>query len=274
MSILGAVVLLNLVFPYGMNLVIAALCVWATYEITDALGFAKRWEILLPGIGFALALPLSTSFSISGYLRGVCYLLYALLFFGLVLFHHEKFRFAEAGAAFGMTLLIVSAMTCLVQIRDFAGVHGAFYVYMTICASWVSDAGAYFAGSFWGKHKLCPTLSPKKTVEGVFGGFFLNVLAMIVFGVSYNYIFYGGALRMSYLSLVLIGLIATVISILGDLTFSFIKRSRGIKDYGSIIPGHGGILDRFDSVVFVAPFVYFFVQLLPMILYECPGLFW
>lgn len=71
---------------------------------------------------------------------------------------------------------------------------------------------------------------------------------------------------MSYLSLVLIGLITTVISILGDLTFSFIKRARGIKDYGTIIPGHGGILDRFDSVVFVAPFFYFFCQLLPMIL--------
>ena len=78
---------------------------------------------------------------------------------------------------------------------------------------------------------------------------------------------------MSYLSLVLIGLITTVISILGDLSFSFIKRTRGIKDYGTTIPGHGGILDRFDSVVFVAPFVYFFVQLLPMIV-PSAGFFW
>ena len=273
MSILGAVVLLNLFFPYGMNLVVGALCAWAVYEITNAMGLAKRWEILLPGMGFALALPLVTSWAISWYLIGACYLLYTLAFFALMLFHHEKLPFAETAATFAMTLLIVSAMNCLVYIRDFAGQHAVFYVYMTICASWVSDAGAYFAGSFWGKHKLCPKLSPKKTVEGVFGGFFLNILAMIVFGVSYNYIFYGGVLHMSYLSLVLIGLITTVISILGDLSFSFIKRTRGIKDYGTTIPGHGGILDRFDSVVFVAPFVYFFVQLLPMIV-PSAGFFW
>ncbi len=269
MAILWTVILVNLFFPYGMNLVIAGLSAWAVYEITNAMGLAKCWYVLVPNMVFALLLPLTRAAWmwpwLSVYLHGACYLLYLLAFFALVLYHHEEIHFVDVGAAFGMTLLIATAMTCLVYVRDFAGYHGAFYVFMTICASWVADAGAYFAGSFWGKHKLCPKLSPKKTVEGVFGGFFLNILAMLVFGTCYNYIFYGGILHISYLSLVLVGLVTTVISILGDLTFSFIKRARGIKDYGTIIPGHGGILDRFDSVIFVAPFCYFFFQLLPMI---------
>ncbi len=261
MSILGAVVLLNLVFPYGVNLIVAGLCGWAVYEMTSAMGLKRYLSVVLPGMAFGVALPLMPSV----YTKGVCYLLYTLLMFGLLLFHHEQIEFVQGDSAYGMTLVIVTGLTALVWVRDLAGAHGAFYVYMTICASWVADAGAYFAGSFFGRHKLCPKLSPKKTVEGVFGGFFLNVLAMLVFGVSYNYIFYGGVLTLSYVSLVVIGLSTTVISILGDLTFSYIKRNRGIKDYGNIIPGHGGILDRFDSVIFVSPFLFFLLQLLPMI---------
>lgn len=138
-----------------------------------------------------------------------------------------------------------------------------FYVIIAVFAAWVSDVGAFAAGSLWGKHKLCPSISPKKTVEGLIGGFILNIAAMLVFGLVFSWS-YGGTVPVNYLTLGLIGLFGSALSVVGDLSFSLIKRSCHIKDFSNILPGHGGILDRFDSVIFVAPFVLLLVQVLPI----------
>ena len=125
---------------------------------------------------------------------------------------------------------------------------------LTIGIPWVADAGAYFAGVKLGKRKLCPKISPKKTVEGALGGLLAGVLSALIFGFVFDFIF--GYSYVNYFALIIIGIINTPLSMLGDLGFSIIKRNLGIKDYGSIIPGHGGVLDRFDSVVVTAPLVY------------------
>ena len=98
------------------------------------------------------------------------------------------------------------------------------------------------------------------------GGFVLNVVAMLVFGYVFQALFYSYEVDVSYLSLLVIGFVGAGLSVIGDLAFSLIKRSCHIKDFSEIIPGHGGILDRFDSVIFVAPFVYFLVQFLPIVI--------
>ncbi|MDD5953315.1 MAG: phosphatidate cytidylyltransferase [Oscillospiraceae bacterium] len=263
-AILFAVVVLNLFFPFGMNLVIGAITAMMIYELAEVFHLEKNYSFLFPSMAFAFVMPLISDIFWLGACCGAYLLLLAIIM--LVTYEmQEKIDFMRWTAAIGMVFFITMAMGTLVGIRNNAYGHGAFYIFIVIMASWVADAGAYFAGSFFGKHKLCPKLSPKKTVEGVFGGFFLNILAMLVYGTCYNWIFFGGSLSISYLSLVLIGLICTVISIIGDLTFSMIKRYFQIKDYGHIIPGHGGFLDRFDSVIFVAPFLYFFLQVLPII---------
>ena len=124
--------------------------------------------------------------------------------------------------------------------------------------SWVCDTSAYFCGMAFGKHKLCPRLSPKKTVEGSVGGVFFTTVVAAVYGVIlpgrseyYN--------KRVIWACMLIGLACGILSQLGDLLASGIKRDRGIKDYGTLIPGHGGIMDRFDSVIFVTPVVYFLI---------------
>ena len=144
------------------------------------------------------------------------------------------------------------------------GEYGLLYVVLGIAAAWISDVGAFCAGKLFGKHKLCPQVSPKKTVEGVVGGFFLNLLFMLLVGVLAPVI-YGDA-RVSFLSLVLLAAGGTAISILGDLSFSLVKRGCGIKDFGKVIPGHGGILDRFDGVIFTAPYTYFLLSVLPVMI--------
>ena len=126
--------------------------------------------------------------------------------------------------------------------------------WLIILSAFGSDIFAYFTGMLLGRHKLCPVLSPKKTIEGAVGGVLGSVALCSLFG----YIF----MRPLLVHCVVIGLLAAPISMLGDLTASAYKRKMGIKDYGNLIPGHGGIMDRFDSVLFTAPFVYYYVVII------------
>ena len=116
--------------------------------------------------------------------------------------------------------------------------------------AFLSDTGAYFIGVFFGKHKLCPNISPKKSVEGLIGGVVTAVVGMLVYGIIMERCF---AFKVNYLLALLYGLLGSFAGVMGDLTMSVIKRQVGIKDYGNLIPGHGGILDRFDSVMITAP---------------------
>ncbi len=123
--------------------------------------------------------------------------------------------------------------------------------WLILLTAFGSDIFAYFGGYLFGKHKLCPKLSPKKTVEGAVCGVIGSALISTLFGFLFA--------RQYLIHFVIIGILASPVSMLGDLTASAYKRKMGIKDYGDLIPGHGGIMDRFDSVLFTAPFVYYYV---------------
>ncbi len=133
--------------------------------------------------------------------------------------------------------------------------HGAYIVVMVFIASWISDTGAYFVGSACGKHKLAPVLSPKKSVEGSIGG----IVCAAGIGALYALLLERlGLCPAEYIWVfAIIGGLGSIISQLGDLGASAIKRQTGIKDYGKLIPGHGGIMDRFDSVIVTAPLIYY-----------------
>ena len=138
--------------------------------------------------------------------------------------------------------------------------NGIYIVWMIFISSWVCDTCAYFTGMFFGKHKLAPVLSPKKTIEGAVGGIVGSVAAGALFAAllvkrvipEQNVI----------VAFAVIGGMGAVISQIGDLAASAIKRNHDTKDYGTCIPGHGGIMDRFDSVIFTAPMIYFMAQIL------------
>lgn len=129
---------------------------------------------------------------------------------------------------------------------------GCAFVWLAFIGTWASDTFAFFAGSLFGKTKLCPQISPGKTVEGFIGGILGTALSLIGLGILFNF----SLIHMGILG-VLIALVATV----GDLVESSFKRLTGIKDSGQILPGHGGVLDRFDSIMFTVPFVYYYVQI-------------
>ncbi len=255
-----AIVVFNSSFPLALNIAIAVVSFLGVYEILTALGFLKNYILMVPSLAFAAVFPfLETSL-----LRETGYFLYtAILFAGLIVYH-SRVTFREVGVVYSMSLMIPTALETLVELRALGGPHGMFYVLIGIFSAWVSDMGGFFAGHLFGRHPLCPNVSPKKTVEGAAGSFVLNTAAMLLAGVLFQH-FYANSVKVSFPTLIVVGVGGTVLSILGDLSFSLIKRSCHIKDFSEIIPGHGGILDRFDSVIFEAPFVFLLVQVSPIV---------
>ena len=185
-----------------------------------------------------------------------------LMLFIEFLVHHGKFRVEQLAFMGGAMYLVPWSILKLIDLNYYGdGKHGLFYLILALCGAWIADSGAYFCGVALGKRKLCPNISPKKTVEGFIGGIISN--AVIFLGIFWVY----AALRGEHFSVAegllasILGIICAPISVVGDLTFSVIKREKGIKDYGKIMPGHGGLTDRFDSVLFVVPMFYAFVQI-------------
>ena len=154
-------------------------------------------------------------------------------------------------------LVIPWAFSCMLQLRMLP--HGTGMVLMPLVAAFCSDSAALFTGMACGRHKMAPLVSPHKTVEGALGGIAGGVVGMVIFRI----VFYFCTLVPLHIGwCVVIGLAGALMGELGDLSFSVIKRQVGIKDYGNLIPGHGGILDRFDSVLFTAPMVYYYIILI------------
>lgn len=140
--------------------------------------------------------------------------------------------------------------------------HGAVYVLLPFVAAFSSDSGAYFVGMTMGKHKLAPTLSPKKTIEGSVGGFLSAIIIILIYG----FILKLCGFTINFVVLGIYGFFGSLAGQLGDLAFSAIKRLHGVKDYSQIIPGHGGILDRFDSMLFIAPLMELLLMWVPAIM--------
>lgn len=181
---------------------------------------------------------------------------YFLWFFAVVaasllyLFNIEE-RKLEDGMATILGIFYVVFFSSHIVLID-KSAKGAMVWTVILCA-FGTDIFAYFTGYLLGKHKLCPSISPKKTIEGAVGG----ILGSIVLCVIFWYLIFAE----SIIHFIIIGFFGSIIAQFGDLTASVFKRKMGIKDYGNLIPGHGGILDRFDSVLFTAPFVYYYIAL-------------
>ena len=179
--------------------------------------------------------------------------LYYLFRFGDMTTVAVRFTATICGVVYAGLMLTFLALAK----RDF-GVRGGDVVILMLLIAWIGDSGAYFAGRFFGKTKLYPAVSPKKTWAGAIGGLVGSVAAVLAMK----------ELRipeLTYVDVVLIGVPAAILGQLGDLAESLIKRSVGVKDSGTLLPGHGGMLDRIDAVLLIAPYVYLYLVLRPVI---------
>lgn len=167
----------------------------------------------------------------------------------------RKYNFTGAGATLLGIIYIPTFFSYLYLIRSIP-TYGIGLIWFVFIISWLSDTSAYYSGRAFGRTKLCPEVSPHKTVEGAIGGLIGSTLGCIVYGGILKYF---SVINIPLIHLVIMGITGSMISVLGDLSASSIKRNVGAKDFGNIIPGHGGILDRFDSILFVAPLVYYYI---------------
>ena len=248
-------------FPYVMNLLFACICVWAMCEIFAAMDIFRIYPVVAATLAYAASQPMLCG---TGF-EEVAFYVYSLLLFIIMIFVHKRIAFKDIAVAYSMAVLITASLTRVVAMYQADPVNGLYYVVVCLGIPWFADGGAYFAGSFFGKHKLCPDISPKKTTEGVIGGLVCSVAMMMVVNVVFEQWLFEGGVSADYLNMALLALIGSAISVFGDLCFSLVKRGCHIKDFGNVLPGHGGVLDRFDSVIFVVPVVYLFVQYLPLI---------
>lgn len=176
-----------------------------------------------------------------------------VLLMAVYVFTYPKYRTEQVLAAFFGVFYVAVMLSFVYQTRMIT--NGAYIVWLIFLCSWGCDTCAYCVGVRFGKHKMAPVLSPKKSIEGAVGGVFGTALLTFL----YLYVFRNamGITVEEILVLAGISMIGALISMVGDLTASAIKRNYGVKDYGKLIPGHGGILDRFDSVIFTAPIIYY-----------------
>ena len=209
----------------------------------------------------AAGLPILTDGLRSRFRMMLCVACVTLLLIDYV--RHETRMSAKTFFTFaGGMLMIGIPMSAVVTLNNTHEQHGVAYVVLALGGAWIADSGAYFIGTFAGKHKLCPNISPKKTVEGFVGGIITNVIFFVLFNLVYSLICKsnGTALTISWASTVIMGMACAVLGTLGDLSASVLKRQLEIKDFGKLMPGHGGLLDRFDSVMLVLPFFCAYVQ--------------
>lgn len=256
-----AVVILGAFAPVLFEISVAIICTVSVFEFAKATKTLRILQLSIPSILFAAAYPMLTVY---GYGMLLSYV-YAGVMLSAMIFFHKKISYTDFAYIFCMTLVITVAVSAIALMTNRDPEHSQFYFILSLGLPWMADIGAFFAGSFLGKHKLCPEISPKKTIEGAVGGVILCVGITCLIGWIFADLIYAKSVSVNYINIICLAFIGSFLSILGDLSFSVVKRSFHIKDYGFIIPGHGGFLDRFDSVVFVSPFILAFITYFPIL---------
>lgn len=245
----------------AVPIALAVLSALAVYEALCSTNFLRHSRISLYSIVLAALIPFWVYGGEDPELGLLGLFLYVILLFCEAIYSRNTLGLERLGGACFLTLFIPLFLSSLIRIR--VREDWAFTILLPIVAAFLSDACALFAGMAFGKHKLAPDLSPKKTVEGSIGGLLGAVGSCVLYGALAGPLF--GLDGVRYPVLALYGALGSAVSQLGDLSFSCVKREYGIKDFGNILPGHGGVLDRFDSVLFCAPLVEILLHLLPVV---------
>lgn len=260
-TIIGLTVVAAFFVPVKQFFTVFAVILGAimTLEALKCTGLFRHTHFAVLVMLFAVATPFLGAQADEKYLIRAT-VAFVLLYFLLMIVSHDTANAKDAMTALGMVLYVGFSMVSWVRITlirpSFTLIPGVatgnFFCALVLIIAWLTDVFAYFGGRFFGKHKLCPTLSPHKTVEGSVSGLIGAVVFSVVFAVVLQAVH---GVKTSIVLFALMGAGLSVVSQCGDLFASLIKRTYDIKDYGSILPGHGGMLDRFDSVLPVAPVI-------------------
>ena len=268
-SAVGLVVLfavMALFDTFVFNVVIAAICLLAIHEVFKAFRFEKAAYIYWGFVPYTLLVMFSDFHMVRICMLPASYI-FALYLVLCVIGNSKSINYAKLGGMVLFSCIIMFCFYSLIYLKQLLpratyGYDALYFIFLILGFAWGGDSAAYFAGRAFGKHKLAPVVSPNKTIEGAVGGVMGSMLLGVVVTACYTAL-HGQLVGVPldtlgwryYVVVALLGGFGSLLGIVGDLFASVIKRQCGIKDYGTIFPGHGGIMDRFDSVLFIAPFV-------------------
>lgn len=241
-----------------LPIAVAIVSVIGLFEMFRCCGVHKKLCFVLPYYLVALLVPAAVYGTVSSLVTIPLQSVFLLLLFALVIwtypcsiFSKGTVKITDACTASIGAIYLIAGLNSLLFVRQ--GMDAGFYHFALIfLGAWITDSAAYFCGRAFGKHKLIPDVSPKKTVEGSVGGTFVCVISFVLFGLLSQFVFAPEAISVNYPALIVSGFLISIVSQIGDLAMSLLKRHYGIKDFGKIMPGHGGVLDRFDSILAAA----------------------
>lgn len=268
-GILIAIILIGVwvgMYTPVVDVIMALLAAGACYEITKVAG-VKSLPLRIVSIVFSCALPLGLVY-MSKFPISILCIIYVLVLVVMTVIDFEHIPFQDLAVTIYASFIVPIGFATIPLISDFYKVYpkidkheNAFLLWMGVATALFTDVFAYFVGSKFGKHKMTPVLSPKKSWEGAVGGVVCNVAFMCLTRAAFAHWFALKPMFMGWGMFILIIIALSILSMFGDLMASLIKRNYGVKDYSNLIPGHGGIMDRFDSVLVVAPTLYVAVVL-------------
>ena len=259
-SMAAGLLFLVLVAPKGLTaLAYSVLMAIGTYELLYRTGLVRHKRLVVYSSAMSFAVTMWSYYNAIH-----AYLLLLLMFFAIALFtemmvDHVKVRVSMLGECFLGGFLVPFLLSAVMRILSLK--LGRYFTLIPFVIACVNDAGAYFVGMRYGKHKLAPVVSPNKTIEGLLGGMGAAVISMFIYCLLLQIV---EGFRINYFYAFVYGVMGAGVGAFGDLCFSIIKRQTGIKDYGDLIPGHGGVLDRLDSMMLVAPLVEMLLILMPV----------
>jgi len=251
-ALVGVPVILYLIWYGGLPLsvavyIVALLGIFEMYRLFGKTG-ATVW---MPGAVLGGTLFVAAAHIDSTGFQGAAFFITIAACLIYLISVYPSFRYSDLTATLFTSLYAGWLLSHLISLRNLP--DGFHYVLLVLIATWMTDTMAYFAGINLGRHRLAPALSPKKSVEGALGGVAGSILAALAVGIIKP--------EASIAHYAVIGLLVGIVGQAGDLAQSALKRMAGVKDSGSVIPGHGGILDRFDSLLVTAPAVYYYLTL-------------
>lgn len=254
-GIVGAalVILVVLSEKIVLNITVSVVSILTLVEVYRAVGLNKH--ILLEMISYLLAICFTFGEVMGSNYIALIITLYIFAIMICYLIYHKTLRLVDLSKMFFLTVYICYFYANIVFIRKMP--EGQFLIWPVLIGSFVTDTFAYLFGVMLGKHKLCPEISPKKTIEGAVFGVIGCIFAFFIYGqVMQNFFQF----NVNYLLLLVLGFLASIAAQVGDLSASVIKRQYELKDFGTLIPGHGGMFDRSDSLIFVAPVVFLYLS--------------
>ncbi|MCL2488995.1 MAG: phosphatidate cytidylyltransferase [Oscillospiraceae bacterium] len=268
-AVLGAIVVVLAFLPVIiLQLALAFAGAAAEMEILRATGGGRFRPVIVSSALFAVFAPFFLASEGRLFAYG-CVLAHSIVLIGTHFKYHRRLSVEKTGLLFMLTVIAPVSIAALGYLRA-APDHGTFYMLLTLLMIWQCDSGAYLTGTFFGKRKLCPAISPKKTVEGLAGGIVISILSALAAAWVYQGVHLNGlqdaVYTVNYLRVALLAMAAAPVSVLGDLFASTVKRHYGVKDYGAIMPGHGGVMDRLDSLMLTAPMIFVVVREFPLII--------